>query len=99
MAGLCFILPAFFVMLALSAAYAAFSTLSAMRDAFYGVGPVLGIFAAAVYRLGRQVSKNSAVIIAVTTALAILVSQLGVAVICSPRDASVWRCSIPGEEA
>ena len=70
-------------MLALSAAYAAFGTLSAMRDAFYGVGPVvLGIFAAAVFRLGRaSIKELSQVIIGVTTALAILMSQLGVAVI------------------
>jgi chromate transporter len=83
LAGLCFILPAFFVMLALSAAYAAFGTLSAMRDSFYGVGPVvLGIFAAAVFRLGRaSIKELSQVIIGVTTALAILMSQLGVAVI------------------
>ena len=54
LAGLCFILPPFLVMLVLAAAYDAFGTLPSMRGAFYGIGPVvLGIFAAAVYRLGR----------------------------------------------
>src|SRR5450631_897142 len=39
-AGICFILPAFFIMLALASAYAAYGALPSMRDAFYGIGPV-----------------------------------------------------------
>jgi chromate transporter len=75
-------LPAFLIMFALSAAYAAYGALPSMRDAFYGIGPVvLGIFAAAVYRLGRTTVKElSQAIIAATTALVILASPLGVAV-------------------
>ena len=53
-AGVCFILPAFLIMLALAAAYVAFGTLPSMRNAFYGIGPaVVGIFAASVFRLGK----------------------------------------------
>src|SRR5262245_19065516 len=52
LAGLCFALPGFFVLLALSIAYSAYGALPWMRDMFHGVGPVvIGIFATAVYRL------------------------------------------------
>jgi chromate transporter len=59
LAGVCFILPAFFIMLALSAAYVAFGGLPTMRSAFYGIGPVVvGIFAVSVYRLGKAAIKE-----------------------------------------
>ncbi len=59
LAGLCFLLPPFAIMLTLAAAYAAFGTLPAMRNAFYGIGPViLGLYAVAVYRLGRGIIKD-----------------------------------------
>jgi len=49
LAGIAFILPAFLIMLALSAAYDALGALAVARHAFYGIGPVVvGIFAAAV---------------------------------------------------
>lgn len=55
LAGLCFIVPAFLIMLALTAAYAEYGTLPAAKDVFYGLGPVvLGIFVVAVYRLGSN---------------------------------------------
>jgi len=55
LAGLCFIVPAFVIMLVLTAAYAEYGTLPAAKDVFYGLGPVVvGIFAVAVYRLGRN---------------------------------------------
>src|SRR5439155_11749053 len=55
LAGLCFVLPAFFSMLALTIGYAAFGVTPIMRGALYGLGPVvLGIFLVAVYRLGRS---------------------------------------------
>jgi chromate transporter len=55
LAGLCFIMPAFFIMLALTAAYAEYGAIPAARDVFYGLAPVVvGIFAVAVYRLGRN---------------------------------------------
>jgi chromate transport protein ChrA len=53
LAGVCFILPAFLMMLVLAAAYVAYGALPATQSAFYGIGPVVvGIFAAAIYRLG-----------------------------------------------
>jgi chromate transporter len=55
LAGLCFIVPAFFIMLALTAAYAEYGAVPVARDVFYGLAPVVvGIFAVAVYRLGRN---------------------------------------------
>src|SRR3974390_1561508 len=51
-AGLCFILPAFLIMLALASFYAAFGALPSARNAFYGIGPVVvGSVAVSVYRL------------------------------------------------
>jgi chromate transporter len=80
LAGLCFILPAFFIMLALAAAYIAWGALPAMRSAFYGIGPVvLGIFAVAVYRLGRNAIKDrSQIAIALIAAAGMALSPLGV---------------------
>jgi chromate transporter len=55
LAGLCFILPAFAIMLALTLAYAQFGAQPVAKDVFYGLGPVVvGIFAVAVYRLGAN---------------------------------------------
>lgn len=54
-AGFCFIAPAFAIMLALTTAYAAYGALPVAKDVFYGLGPVVvGIFAVAIYRLGRN---------------------------------------------
>ena len=79
LAGLGFIAPAFAIMLALSALYARYGALPLLRDAFYGVGPVvLGIFIAAVYRLGKNAIKDrTAVIIALAAAAG--VAAVGVA--------------------
>ncbi len=58
-AGICFIIPAFAIMLLLASAYAAFGALPALRNAFYGIGPVVvGIFAVAIYRLARGTIKD-----------------------------------------
>jgi chromate transporter len=55
LAGLCFIVPAFFIMLALTVTYAEYGAVPVARDVFYGLAPVVvGIFAVAVYRLGRN---------------------------------------------
>ncbi len=73
-AGLCFILPAFLIMLTLTLLYSTFGALPVMRDAFYGLGPVvLGIFVVAVYRLGRT-ALNGMSQIAIGIAAAVLVA-------------------------
>ena len=85
LAGLCFILPAFLIMLALTLLYSAFGALPLARDAFYGIGPVvLGIFVVAVWRLGRTAIKGagqiaigmSAAVLAAFTPLGIVVTLL-----------------------
>jgi chromate transporter len=59
LAGLCFMLPAFAIMLALTAAYAAVGVSPLVRGALYGLGPVvLGVFLVAVYRLGRSTLRS-----------------------------------------
>lgn len=58
-AGICFILPAFIIMLALTLLYGYFGALPGARRIFYGFNPVVvAIFATAVYRLGRSTIKD-----------------------------------------
>jgi chromate transporter len=80
-AGLAFMAPAFAIMLLLSAAASRYGALPMMRDAFYGLSPVvLGIFAVAAYRLGRAAIKDLfSAIIAGAAAAAVAFSVLGVA--------------------
>ena len=53
--GLCFVAPAFVIMLALTMAYATLGFTPIARGALYGLGPVvIGLFAVAVYRLGKS---------------------------------------------
>src|SRR3989338_2519308 len=60
LAGLCFIVPAFAIMLSLTAAYAEYGALPAAKDVFYGLGPVVvGIFVVAVYRLGSNAIREA----------------------------------------
>src|SRR5438552_9136188 len=68
--GLCFVLPGFFILLALTMGYAALGVTPIMRGALYGLGPVvLGIYLVAVYRLGRAaVSTFSQALVAVAAA-------------------------------
>jgi chromate transporter len=79
-AGLCFILPAFFIMLALTFLYSAYGAMPALRGAFYGLGPVvLGIFIVAVYRLGSNALQGrSQVLLAVLAALTVACTPLGI---------------------
>ncbi|MGZ3712679.1 MAG: chromate transporter [Bdellovibrionota bacterium] len=52
LAGIAFVLPSFFMVLALSALYIAFGGLSWIQGAFYGIGAaVIGIMAQSSYRL------------------------------------------------
>jgi chromate transporter len=80
LAGLCFILPAFAIMLALTLLYSNFGALAVVRNAFYGIGPVvLGIFIVAVWRLGRTAMKGASQIgIAVAAALLVAFTPLGI---------------------
>jgi chromate transporter len=80
-AGLGFMVPAFAIVLALSALASAYGALPLMRDAFYGLGPVvLGIFVVAIYRLGRTGIKDVAsAVIAVAAGVAVALSLVGVA--------------------
>jgi chromate transporter len=58
-AGICFIAPAFLIMLALTLLYGHFGAWPGARRVFYGVNPVvLAIFAMAVYRLGRSTIRD-----------------------------------------
>jgi chromate transporter len=79
-AGLCFILPAFLIMLALATAYVAFGALPSARNAFYGIGPVVvGIYAVSVYRLGKATIKDAAqIMIALAAAAAMLLTPVGI---------------------
>jgi chromate transporter len=73
--------PAFAVMLLLSVVAAQYGALPLMRDAFYGLSPVvLGIFVVAVYRLGKAGIKDAfSAVMAATAAAALTFSLLGVA--------------------
>ena len=78
-AGLCFVLPAFLIMLALASAYVAFGTLPSVRNAFYGIGPVVvGIFATSVYRLGKgTIRERSQIAIGVAAAITMFLTPVG----------------------
>jgi chromate transporter len=80
LAGLCFVLPAFGVMLALTLTYARLGATPIMRGGLYGLGPVVvGIFVVAVYRLSRsEVSTFPQIIIALAAAAAVALSSVGV---------------------
>ncbi len=79
-AGLCFVLPAFGIMLALTLTYAHLGATPIMRGGLYGLAPVVvGIFVVAVYRLSRsEVSTFSQIIIAFAAAAAVGWSPVGV---------------------
>jgi chromate transporter len=78
-AGICFIVPAFLIMLALTTAYVIFGTLPSARNAFYGIGPVVvGIFAVSVYRLGRgAIKERSQIAIALVAAAVMFPTPVG----------------------
>jgi chromate transporter len=83
LAGLCFAAPAFIVMLGLTVAYGAFAVNPVLRGALYGLGPVvLGIFFAALFRLGKSALRSRIHgLIAIGAASAAFVSPLGAAAI------------------
>jgi len=82
-AGLCFTLPAFFILLALTLLYTRYGALGMVRDALHGIGAVvLGVFAAALYRLSRS-GMNSVrqVLIALAAAALVAGTPAGVAAV------------------
>src|SRR5262245_348152 len=83
LAGTCFVLPGFVIMLALTMLYAALGVSPITRGALYGLGPVvLGIYLVAVFRLGRTaVATPAQTLIALAAACAAALSPLGVAAI------------------
>ncbi len=83
LAGLCLVLPAFFIMLVLTMAYATLGVTPIARGALYGIGPVvLGIFLVAAYRLGKStLCTIPQTMIAIVAAAALIWSSLGIAAI------------------
>jgi len=83
LAGLCFVLPAFFILLVLTMAYATLGVMSIGRGALYGVGPVvLGILGVAAYRLGKSaVCTIPQTMIAIVAVAALIWSYLGIGAI------------------
>ena len=81
LAGLAFMGPAFAIVLLLSALASEYAALPIMRDAFYGLSPVVvGIFVVAVYRLGRTAIKDLfSAFLALAAGAAVAFSPLGVA--------------------
>ena len=81
--GLCFVLPAFFIMIALTIAYASLGVTPMARSALYGLGPVvIGLFAVAVYRLGRTATSTvPEAVIGVAAAAASIGTPVGIVAI------------------
>jgi chromate transporter len=81
--GLCFVLPAFVVMLALTIGYATFGVTPLARSALYGLGPVvIGLFAIALYRLGKTAASTAPeAIIGLAAAAALATTRLGIVAI------------------
>lgn len=81
LAGLCFILPAFLIMLVLTLAYSAFGAMPAVSGALHGLGPVvMVIFLAAIWRLSRTaVASLPQLTMVVAGALAAAHTSLGTA--------------------
>jgi chromate transporter len=103
LAGLCYVLPAFGSMLALTMTYAQLGATPLMRGGLAGMAPVaLGLFVVAVSRLGRAaLTTLPAWLIALAAAAAAAWSPLGIAailalavgvgmVLCPVRRVGVW---------
>ena len=81
--GVAFVLPAFVIMLVLTVAYATFGVTPLARSALYGLGPVvIGLFAIALYRLGRTAAATAPeAIIGIAAAAALITTRLGIVAI------------------
>ncbi len=80
LAGISFVLPAFFIMLVLTLGYTEYGALPFVRDAFYGLAPVIvGIFVVAVYRLGSTaIGDSKQALLAVGAAMLAAFSPFGI---------------------
>src|SRR5262245_13364269 len=81
--GVCFVTPAFVIMLVLTIAYASLGLTPIARGALYGLGPVvLALFALAVYRLAKSAAgTGTEMAIGVAAALASAGTSLGIVAI------------------
>ena len=81
--GLCFVFPAFVIMLALTIGYATFGVTPLARSALDGLGPVvIGLFAIALYRLAKTAASTvPEVAIGLAAAAASITSRIGVVAI------------------
>jgi chromate transporter len=81
LAGLCFVLPAFLIMLGLAVGYSILGATPIIRGALYGLGPVvLAIFSVAVFRLGKSVVGTiPQAIIVIVAAAASAFNLIGIA--------------------
>jgi chromate transporter len=81
--GLCFVFPAFVIMLALTIGYATLGVTPLARSALYGLGPVvIGLFAIALYRLGKTAASTAPeAIIGVAAAAASMTTRIGIVAI------------------
>jgi len=80
LAGLCFLLPSFVVMLTLTLLYIHYGALPGLRGVFQGLNPVVvGIFAVAVYRLSRAaITDVPQGVLALAGGLALWVTPVGI---------------------
>jgi len=80
LAGLCFLLPSFVVMLTLTLLYTHYGALPGLRGMFSGLNPVVvGIFAVAVYRLSTAaITDVPQGVLALAGALALGLTPLGI---------------------
>src|SRR5262245_26831502 len=78
--GVCFVLPAFVIMLALTLAYATLGVTPLARSALDGLGPVvIGLFAIALYRLARTAASTlPEAIIGIAAAAVSLTTRMGI---------------------
>jgi len=81
--GIAFVLPAFVIMLALTIVYATFGVTPLARSALYGLGPVvIGLFAIALYRLGKTAASTvPEAMIGIAAAAALATMRLGIVAI------------------
>jgi len=91
--GLAFVVPAFVIMLALTIAYATLGVTPLARSALYGLGPVvIGLFAIALYRLGKTAASSvPEAIVGIVAAVASATTRLGiVAILVLAGVAGLW---------